>query len=159
MTSLSETMTDNLEAYRYYSLGVEKAQAFENTQAIRLLQKAIRLDPKFAMAYARIGYAYAVTDFVPQKGTPYLEKAFQLSDRLTEKDKLYLTSWYAIARGDYHAAIATLRQIIAQYPLETEAYWRLGRLLHGEEQPEEAIHVLQQGLAVDPDAKDLYNGL
>jgi len=159
MTSLSETMTDNLEAYRYYSLGVEKAQAFENTQAIRLLQKAIRLDPKFAMAYARIGYAYAVTDFVPQKGTPYLEKAFQLSDRLTEKDKLYLTSWYAIARGDYHAAIATLRQIIAQYPLETEAYWRLGRLLHGEEQPEEAVHVLQQGLAVDPDAKDLYNGL
>jgi tetratricopeptide (TPR) repeat protein/DNA-binding winged helix-turn-helix (wHTH) protein len=158
-TSLSETMTDNLEAYRYYSLGVEKAQAFENTQAIRLLQKAVQLDPKFAMAYARIGYAYAVTDFVPQRGTPYLEKAFQLSDRLSEKDKLYLTTWYAIACGDYYAAIGNLRQLIAEYPLETEAYWRLARLLHGEEQPEEAVRVLQQGLAVDPEAKDLYNGL
>jgi tetratricopeptide (TPR) repeat protein/DNA-binding winged helix-turn-helix (wHTH) protein len=158
-TGLSQMMTDNLEAYRYYSLGVEKAQAFENTHAIRLLQKAIDLDPKFAMAYARIGYAYAVTDFVPEKGTPYLEKAFHLSERLSEKDKLYLTCWYAIARTDYAAAIQTLRQIIAQYPAESEAYWRLARLLQGEEQPREAVRVLLQGLSIDPDAKDLYNGL
>jgi tetratricopeptide (TPR) repeat protein/DNA-binding winged helix-turn-helix (wHTH) protein len=157
--SLLPAMTNNLEAYRYYSLGVEKAQAFENSQAIRLLRKAIDLDPQFAMAYARIGYAYAVTDFVPEKGTPYLEKAFQLSDRLTEKDKLYLTSWYAIARGDYPSAIQTSRRIIALYPSEIEAYWRLGRLLHGEEQPEEAVRVLQLGLTVDPGAKELYNGL
>ncbi len=158
-TSLAEAMTDNLEAYRYYSLGVEKAQAFENTQAIQLLEKAIELDPKFAMAYARIGYAYAVTDFLPQKGKPYLEKAFQLSDRLTDKDKLYLTAWYAIAKSDYPGAVRIFRQIIAQHPLETEAYWRLARLLHGEEQSEEAVAVLQQGLAIDPEAKDLYNGL
>lgn len=156
---LSEAMTENLEAYRYYSLGVEKAQAFENRQAIHLLQKAIDLDPNFAMAYARIGYAYAVTDFVPEKGTPYLEKAFRLSDRLTEKDKLYLTCWYAIARSDYSGAIQTLWQIIRQYPSESEAYWRLARLLQGEEQPQEAVRVLLQGLSVDPDSKDLYNGL
>ncbi len=158
-TSLAEVMTDNLDAYRYYSLGVEKAQAFENAEAIRLLEKAIELDPKFAMAYARIGFAYAVTDFLPQKGRPYLEKAFQLSNSLTEKARLYITAWYAISQSDYPAAIQTFRQIIAQYPLETEAYWRLGRLLFGEEQFEETIKVLQQGLAVDPEAKNLYNVL
>lgn len=158
-TSLTDVMTDNLEAYRYYSLGLEKAHAFENTEAIALLEKAIKLDPNFAMAYARIGYAYAVTDFLPQKGRPYLEKAFQLSGRLTEKDKLYITAWYAIARGDYPSAVRTFQQIIAQYPLETEAYWRLGRLLHGEEQSEEAIRVLRQGLAIDSEAKNFYNGL
>ena len=81
-TSLAEAMTDNLEAYRYYSLGVSKAQAFQNAQAMALLHKAVQLDPKFAMAYARIGYAYSVTDFVPEKGRPYLAKAIQLSDRL-----------------------------------------------------------------------------
>ncbi len=156
---LAEVMTNNLEAYRYYSLGLEKAQGFENAQAIALLQKAIELDPKFAMAYARIGYAYAVTDFLPEKGRPYLEKAFQLSDRLSEKDKLYITAWYAIARGDYPNAVRMFRQITAQYPFEPEAYWRLGRLLRGEEQVEEAIQVLRQGLIIDPEAKDLYNGL
>lgn len=158
-TTLADVMTDNLEAYRYYSLGVEKAQAFETPQAIRLLKKAVALDPRFAMAYARIGYTYAVTDFLPDQGRLYLERAFQHSNRLTDKDRLYIQSWYAIAREDYPAAVQTLGQIVARYPFETEAYWRLGRVLLGEEQAEKAVQVLKRGLAVDPEAKDLYNGL
>jgi tetratricopeptide (TPR) repeat protein/DNA-binding winged helix-turn-helix (wHTH) protein len=158
-TALAEVTTDNLEAYRYYSLGVEKAQAFENAKGVQLLKKAIEHDPRFAMAYARIGFAYAVTDFVPEQGKPYLEKALQLSDRLSHRDKLYVTAWYAIARADYPQAIRIFKQIISEYPLEIEAYERLARLLHGEEQAQEAIRVLRSGLAIDPGSKDLYNVL
>ena len=39
------------------------------------------------------------------------------------------------------------------------AYGRLGRLLRGEERYDEAIAILKQGLAADPDAPDLYNAL
>lgn len=158
-TGLAEAMTDNLEAYRYYSLGVSKAQAFQNAQAIALLRKAVQLDPKFAMAYARIGYAYSVTDFVPEKGRPFLAKAIQLSDHLAPKDRLFATAWYAIARQDYPGAIRTMQQIVDQFPLETEAYTRLARLLYGEERPQETITVVERGLAVDPDCGDLYNVL
>lgn len=157
--SLADAMTKNMEAYRDYSLGVAKAQSFENTKAIALLKKAIQLDPQFAMAYARIGYAYAVSDFAPAKGRPYLEKVFQLSGRLTSKDRLNVNGWYAIAREDYPAAIRTFRQVIASYPLEIEAYARLAQLLFREEHPREAIAVLQRGLSVDPDAGHLYNVL
>ncbi len=158
-TGLAETMTNNLEAYRYYSLGVSKAQAFQNAQAIALLRKAVQLDPKFAMAYARIGYAYSVTDFVPEKGRPSLAKAIQLSDRLAPKDRLFVTAWDAIARQDYSGAIRTMQQIVDQFPLETEAYTRLARLLYGEERPQETIAVVQRGLVVDPECGDLYNVL
>jgi len=157
--SLADVTTKSLEAYRYYSLGVSKAQAFENSEAVELLRKAIQLDPKFAMAYARIGYAYSVTDFLPERGRPFLEKAFQMSDRLTEKDRQYVAAWYAIARQDYVTAIQTFRRIVDQYPLETEAYARLGRLLFREERPNETIAVVQRGLTMDPEAKDLYNVL
>lgn len=156
---LAEAMTNNLEAYRYYSLGVSKAQAFQNAQAIALLRKAVQLDPKFAMAYARIGYAYSVTDFVPEKGRPFLAEAIRLSDRLAPKDRLFVTAWYAIARQDYSGAIRTLQQIVDQFPLETEAYTRLARLLYGEERPQETIAVVRRGLAVDPEFGDLYNVL
>ena len=105
---------------------MEKAQALHNTEAIALLEKAVALDPQFAMAHARIGYVYAVTWGLADKGKPHLEKAFQLSDRLTEKDKLYITAWYAIANLDYPGAAQMFRQVIAEYPLEIEAYWRLG---------------------------------
>jgi tetratricopeptide (TPR) repeat protein/DNA-binding winged helix-turn-helix (wHTH) protein len=156
-TSLAEVMTNNLEAYRYYSLGVSKAQSFQNAQATVLLKKAIQLDPTFAMAYARIGYAYAVTDFLPEKGRQFLEKALKSSGNLTEKDRLYISAWYAISRQDYPSAISLLQQIIQRYPLEIEAYTRLGRLLHREERPQETISVVQRGLAIDPESGDLYN--
>ena len=158
-TGLSSVMTNNLEAYRYYSLGVEMAQVMRHEEALTLLQKAIALDPNFAMAQARIGYVYGVTGNNPEKAKPYLEKAFQLTDRLTEKDRLNITAWYAIVNFDYAAAIEAFRRIVSSDPLEIEAYRRLALLLRGEERYPEAIEVLKQGLVIDASAKDLYNGL
>lgn len=158
-SGLSRVMTDNLEAYRYYSLAVEKAQAMHNEEAILLLEKAVALDPQFAMAHGRIGYAYAVTGPYVEKAKPHLEKAFQLSGRLTEKDRLYIRAWYSIAHQDYATAITELRQITQQYPLEIEPYFRLAYLLRGENQHDEALQVLKQGLAVDALAKDIYNAM
>ena len=154
---LASIMTDNLEAYRYYSLAVEKAQALHNKEAIELLERAVMLDPEFAMAHARIGYAYAVSWGQTEKGKPYLEKAFQLSARLTEKDRMNIAAWYAIAHLDFGAAIQSYREIINRFPFETEAYGRLAILLAGEEKRPEAIEVLRQGLTIDAEAKNIYN--
>lgn len=153
------SMTKDLGAYRYYSLAVEKAHALHSDEAVQLLERAIALDPEFAMAHARIGYTYAVAEGNAEKGKAPLERAFQLSDRLTHLDRLNISAWYAIANLDYPAAIVSLQEIIAKYPLETEAYWRSGRLLLGEERYDDAVNVLQQGLLVDPDDKDIYNAL
>jgi tetratricopeptide (TPR) repeat protein/DNA-binding winged helix-turn-helix (wHTH) protein len=156
---LSRVMTNNLEAYRHYSLGVEMAQALRNEEALVLLQKAVTLDPEFAMAYARIGYVYGITGNSTAEAKPYLQKAFQLTNRLTEKDRLSITAWYAIVNYDYAGAINAFRQIIAGYPLEVEAYRRLALLLKGEVKYDESIEVLKQALVVDPGARDLYNAL
>lgn len=158
-TGLTSVMTDNLQAYRYYSLAVEKAQAMHNDEAIALLEKAVALDPQFAMAYGRIGYAYAVTGYYAESAKAPLEKAFQLSNRLTEKDRLYINAWYSIANLDFQGATVPLRKIIAQYPMEVEAYLRLGYLLRGEGQHEEAITVVQRALVIDPEGKDIHNAL
>jgi tetratricopeptide (TPR) repeat protein len=158
-SGLTSVMTDNLEAYRYYSLAVENTHAVHNEEAIALLEKAVALDPQFAMAYGRIGYAYAVTGYDASRAKPYLEKAFQLSNRLTEKDRLYINAWYSIANLDYQGAIIPLRKIIAQYPMEVEAYLRLSYLLRGEGQHDESLAVLKRALVIDPDGKDIYNAL
>ncbi|MBA3599911.1 MAG: tetratricopeptide repeat protein, partial [Acidobacteria bacterium] len=157
--NLAAAMTNNLEAYRYYSLALEKAQGLHKMETLELLEKAVALDPEFAMAHARIGHTYAVTWGWADKAKPHLERAFALSDRLTEKDRLYITAWYAIANLDYPAAIQSFREIIQKYPMETEAYLRLGYLLRGEEQFDDAISVLRQGLAIDLESPALYNAL
>ncbi len=53
----------------------------------------------------------------------------RLAPRLREKARRDLTAWYAVANRDYAGAIQPLREIIARYPLEIEAYGRLGRVL------------------------------
>lgn len=155
--NIAEATTNNLEAYQYYSLGVEKAQEFENAQALNLLKQAVQLDPSFAMAWARIGYTYAIADFAPEKGMPYLETAVQLSSHLSERDRLYVNAWYEIAKGDYTAAVETLRRIVQLYPQETEASWRLALLLRAQEHPKEALDIVERALKSNPDDKNLFN--
>jgi tetratricopeptide (TPR) repeat protein/DNA-binding winged helix-turn-helix (wHTH) protein len=154
-----ELKTNDPEALLYYSLGVEKAHAFQNTEAIGLLKKAVARDPHFAMAYARIGYAYAVSDFVPEQGRPYLGKASEMATHLPEKNKLYIQAWSAVANADYVRAAAIFNQIIRSYPDENEAYYQLARLLEGQERSSEAISVLKRGLENQPSDSDLYNAL
>jgi len=90
---LAAALTENVEAYRLYTLAVGQAEALHNEEAIRLLERAVSLDPDFAMAWARIGYVHAITWSDPSKGRPFLEKAFRLSGRLTEKDRLTISAW------------------------------------------------------------------
>src|SRR5258708_39318721 len=120
-------------------------------EAVRMLHKGVALDPNFAMAYARIGYAYAVPGGRLAEGKPYLEQAFRMSGKLTEKDRRHIVAWYAIANQAYQTAIRRYFEPIAEYPNETEAYHRLGTLLRGESRPEEAVDVLRRATASDPD--------
>jgi tetratricopeptide (TPR) repeat protein/DNA-binding winged helix-turn-helix (wHTH) protein len=156
---LAAVMTNNLDAYRYYSLALEQAQMFQFHESIALLEKALALDPQFAMAHARIGYVYAVRLGQGEKARPHLEKALALADRLSEKDKLFITAWQATAARDPARAIEVYRELIARYPMETEAYQRLNWILQTQERNEEALQVIRQGLLTDPDWKDLHNAL
>lgn len=154
---LADVMTGDLQAYRYYSLGVEQVQAIHNREAIDLFQKAVDLDPQFAMAWARIGIVNMMYGPRVEQAKPYLEKAFRFSGRLTGKDRFYITAWYHLANLDFSRAIEELQSLLARYPTEVEAYLELARLLAGEVKTEEAVRVAQRGLAVDPEARDLYN--
>ena len=158
---LAAVMTSNLDAYRYYSLALEQAQMYQFNEAITLLEKALALDPQFAMAYARIGYIYAERMGQGEKARPHLAKALQLDEqapgRLNERDKLYIGAWSATASYDREQAVKIYRELLARYPLETEAYLRLGWALGRQYKYEEALQVTRQGLVTDPEEKDLYN--
>jgi DNA-binding winged helix-turn-helix (wHTH) protein/tetratricopeptide (TPR) repeat protein len=145
----SAPVTTSLEAFRNYSLALERAAGFQNTEAIELLRRAIVLDPEFAMAHARIGYVHAVTWNLAEAARPHLERAFKLIDRLTPLDRLYVTAWYWIAHQDYQRATGGFRELIADYPNEIEAYESLGDLLRGENRHADALSVLAQAIAID----------
>jgi tetratricopeptide (TPR) repeat protein/DNA-binding winged helix-turn-helix (wHTH) protein len=152
-------LTTNLDAYRAYTLGVSKAIAYHSEEAVQLFQRALELDPNFVMARARLGYVYGVTWPHGTTALPYLEAAFKEVDHLRESDRLYIESWYAMARNDFPAAIPPMQRLVRLYPYEIEAHNRLARLLLGEKRHDEALDVARRGLVVDPESTDLHNTL
>ena len=156
---LVEATTSNIDAYRYYSLGVERAQAFEPSDAIALFQKALDLDPKFAMAHARIGYAYAISWGRTEEAKPHLERAMQLADSLPERDRLLIAAWHATANNDFSEVARLYRRVLAIGPPDSDTYLRLAQVLIGEGVEGELFELLQRGAELDPSNGSIFNTL
>jgi DNA-binding winged helix-turn-helix (wHTH) protein/tetratricopeptide (TPR) repeat protein len=104
-TPLEQATTPSLEALQAYSLGRHILQARgENATAIPLFQRAIQLDPDFAMAYSSLGITYM------NLGENLLaaenaRKAYDLRERVSTREKFYIeTHYYDVATGDLEKA-------------------------------------------------------
>src|SRR5208337_4686098 len=84
---LAEATTSSLEALKVFTLGEVQHTNVEELAALPLYQRAIELDPNFAMAYARLG---AVCNNLGQSqlAEEYRKKAFDLKDWASEHERL-----------------------------------------------------------------------
>src|SRR5208282_2198042 len=96
---LEQATTSSLEALKAFTLGDVQHNIGEDTAAIPFYQHAIELDPNFAMAYARLGTCYGNTgqNELAEKNA---RRAFELKDRASELERLYITSRYYDTLGD-----------------------------------------------------------
>jgi DNA-binding winged helix-turn-helix (wHTH) protein/tetratricopeptide (TPR) repeat protein len=150
-------LTNNLEALHDYSIAKTLINGHRMPEAIPLLERAIVLDPKFAMAYAELGEAYSMRWFRRELGKPYLEKAFRMTDRLTPREQLYIAGWYAVANSDYREGARRFQEIVARYPEDAFAWDRLSFLLLQLDRREDSLKAAKHGLAVDPESPNLHN--
>ena len=95
--------TPSLEALHSYSLAM-KVRSGDFANCIPLFQRAIEQDPKFAMAYAQLGVVY-INMGQTVRGTDYIRKAYELRDRVSDREKFYIASHYDLmVSGDLEAA-------------------------------------------------------
>jgi tetratricopeptide (TPR) repeat protein/DNA-binding winged helix-turn-helix (wHTH) protein len=157
--SLALSMTSNLRAAHLYLEGVELARHVHEKEALARFREAVRLDPAFAMAHARIGFVLAITGSNLAEGLPHLEKAFQLTSGRNDLSRLYILAWYAESKQDYRGAMRAYREVISRFPKETDARQRLARILIGEGQYLEAEKTLLEAIALDPESPLPHNTL
>ena len=96
--------------------------------AIPDYQRAIELDPNFAMAYARLGTVYnnlGQTDLSEQNR----QKAFELRDRASEREKLYIMSHYYADSGQTRQRHHRLRTLSPDLSSRFHAFQQSGRHL------------------------------
>jgi tetratricopeptide (TPR) repeat protein len=92
-TPVEQASTSSLEALQAYSLGRKLTGANDFAGSIAPLQRAIKLDPNFAMAYAGLATAYNNIS-EPGLAAQFAQKAYDLRDRASEREKLYITTSY-----------------------------------------------------------------
>jgi tetratricopeptide (TPR) repeat protein/DNA-binding winged helix-turn-helix (wHTH) protein len=91
-TPVEEATTPSLEALKAFSLGQAERQKLALDRAIPHLKRAIELDPNFAMAYATLGVVYLMQG--RGQASDCLKKAFELKERASEREKLYISAHY-----------------------------------------------------------------
>jgi tetratricopeptide (TPR) repeat protein/DNA-binding winged helix-turn-helix (wHTH) protein len=150
-------MTGNLKAARAYLSGIQLAQQYHPEDAVKKFEEALRLDPGFTMAKARLGYVYSVRWLSEEKGKPYLESAYAERGNLSDRDRLYIMAWYDTAHLDFAGAIRDYRELLGLFPRETEAHLELGRMLVGESRYDEAQVEFEAAIRIDPAAPLPHN--
>jgi tRNA A-37 threonylcarbamoyl transferase component Bud32/tetratricopeptide (TPR) repeat protein len=148
---LEEATTASIEALKAYS--ATRVPGFGGCDArIPLFERAVEIDPEFALAHAGLGVCYSGTgrrELAIQSAT----RAYELRHRTTDPERFNIE--YAYDRdvtGDLEKAFQTVTLWAQSYPRDVNAHGlRGGYSAHGTGRYEDVIQSAERALAIDPD--------
>jgi tetratricopeptide (TPR) repeat protein len=159
-TPLELATTPSLEALKAYSGARNALFARGFAAAIPHLQRAIAIDPQFAMAQADLGFFYwnmGQTDLAME---PTL-KAYELLDRVSDRERLFILFLYdRQVTGNLQKELGTIEAWVQTYPCDWQAWGVLGGWgTRGTGQYERGIQAAQETIRLNPDFPIAYAGL
>jgi tetratricopeptide (TPR) repeat protein len=144
---------EDWQRWNDYGIGLLLQGDLKASQAA--FEKVTEVDPQNPDGWLNIGRAALQEGDLPRART-VLDKALALNPRLARTNFFYGSLMKST--GDYDQAAAHFQIVLAQYPHDRVALNNLGRVLFLERKYTDAVKVLQQALAVDPeDLQAHYN--
>jgi eukaryotic-like serine/threonine-protein kinase len=154
-----ETTTSSLEALKAYTTGGKIGFQQGSAAELSYYQRAIELDPNFAMAYMEVGNDYTGMGELG-RATEYYTKAFQLREHTSEREKLVIAAnYYQSVTGELEKAAHTFEELRANYPRSSSALLGLGNVYGGQGQYEQAAEAYRESIRLAPDSVNPYGGL
>ena len=159
--------TDNLEAYNYYLRGIESHHRLTkeaHAQARQLFERAIALDPQFALAYTMLGltlrqewdWGWSLDPQALERAFELAQKAIALDDSLAWAHSLLGMAY--VRKEQPEQAIAEGERAIALDPNCAECYESLADILVLAGRPEEAVGLAEKAIRLDPQFAAYYSG-
>ncbi|NHZ73322.1 MAG: protein kinase [Nitrospirae bacterium] len=148
---IEQATTPSLEALQAYSLGDRERAKAGDLAAIPFFERAVELDPNFAIAHARLGTSYGNLGR-GHDAVEHREKAFELRDRVSELERLYITAhYYNGVVGDLDKTIETYELWQRTYPRDWTPANNLAVLYLSSGQLEESLEAARSALELQPD--------
>ena len=126
---LEKALSASLEALQACTEATKLLLARDDAGALKLYQRAVELDPNLALTYEGMGAVYhnlyhdlANTELSEASYT----HAYQLRDRLTEKDRLNTEmNYYGDVLGDWEKQYSSLLRFLQSFPRDVFAHNKL----------------------------------
>jgi eukaryotic-like serine/threonine-protein kinase len=156
---IQQVTTSSLEALKAFSLGNTEFDQGRARESLPFYKRAVELDPNFAWVYARMGVVYA-NEFELEQAKENIRRAYELRDRVSEREKLYITEhYYETVTGESDKEIETLELYQRTYPNDAipsnnlaVAYGQIGDF-------EKSAAEARQSIQVDPNSSNAIAAL
>jgi eukaryotic-like serine/threonine-protein kinase len=120
----SAALPSNQEAIRFYTAGRERLWAFDYMHARDLLLKAVAADPTYPLAHAALSEVWERLDY-SAKAKAEAERALQLSEHLSQEERLLVEGQYRTVIEDRPKAVAAYQALFDLFPDNLEYGLRL----------------------------------
>jgi serine/threonine protein kinase/Flp pilus assembly protein TadD len=151
--------TSSPEAYKFYAEGRKYHHQSEYERSIESMEKAIALDPEFAMAYRSLSVSHGNLGKY-MEANKYIQKALELSDRLTERERLMIEGeFYSQSDMTYGKAIEAYKELLNLYPEDTIANHNLALRYQHLEEWDKAIEYFKASVIANTDFILTYTAL
>jgi tetratricopeptide (TPR) repeat protein len=158
-TPLEKATTSSLDALKEFSLGQAEHSKVNEAAAVPHLKRAIELDPNFAMAYATLGVVSNNSGEF-KTGAEYIKKAFDLKDRASEREKLYISAhYYETTTGEIEKGLAVYEQWKTMYPHDNVPFNNSSLLYETIGDFDRALSNAAQAMQIDAKDAFAYNNL
>jgi len=158
---IAQATTSSLEALQQYSIGeyLLGRMGKEESEVMPFFQRAVELDPQFAMASAAIATGYlSLGEY--KLAVPYYQKAFDLSSQVSEKERLYIRAhYYSDDKRDVRQGLQTYEMWAATYPRDWGPWLDIANEYSHLGQYDAAIVAGERALKLDPTRGIVYGTL
>jgi eukaryotic-like serine/threonine-protein kinase len=157
--ALLERTSSSLEALQAYSLGFQERRNGKYLQSIPFLRRAVELDSNFAYAYAELATVYRNTK-QPGLAEEFTAKAYNLRERVSERESLYIASLYHyFVMGDADKTITALQLYEQIFPRDVMPHNNLSQVYTAIGQFDRAVDEAREAMKLDPNSANRYGSL
>jgi len=133
--------TSSPQAYRYFSEAEKCYYSGDYREAIRIGEKAIEIDPEFAMAYYGLAWCYWTMRYNAE-ARKYFLTAMKFIDRVSERERLRIQGDYYVQSEIQDKAIEVYKKLLKLYPEDWIGNNSLGLVYNGLEEWDKSIERL-----------------
>jgi serine/threonine protein kinase/tetratricopeptide (TPR) repeat protein len=156
---IEQVTTASLDALKAFALGNAEFDRGRQMAALPFYRRAVELDPNFAWVYARMGTIYANAG-ESEQAKEYTRKAYELKDRVSEREKLYITEhYYQSVTGELDKEIETLELYERTYPSDSVPGNNLGVGYEQIGEFEKAAEAARHSRLADPNSASAHETL